>query len=176
MILTGICFPQEGSFPDNGSYKKRTYKVFVFRGNTLLAQSYLLNITDSTVVLSARPLPFRSLNTGKVSTREFGYPEIESIILKKKGGAGSGAIAGLFIGGGLGALAGLASGDDETGWFRLSAGDKAAALGLGGGIVGALIGAFLGALSHQKFMIGHKTEKLQEMNATLLEKLYTKKP
>lgn len=174
IVLICNCFSQETFSTDSNTYKKRIYKATVLNNKKLVAQNYLLNITDSTVVLSASPLPFNSLTMTNASIKQFGYPEIESVVLKRKGSVGRGALSGLLIGGGIGAIAGLALGDDTEGWFRLSAGDKAAALGLFGGLTGALTGALVGALTHHKFIINYKRENLREMDRTLLEKLYSR--
>lgn len=72
--------------------------------------------------------------------------EIQKITITKKSSIFKGMGFGLLIGGGSGALLGLASGDDDPGWFSMTAGEKAAMGGLGFGILGALTGGVVGAI------------------------------
>ncbi|HSE28460.1 MAG TPA: hypothetical protein VLA95_09545 [Gemmatimonadales bacterium] len=58
-------------------------------------------------------------------------------------GMGTGAVIGLLVGG----VAGFASGDDESGFFQVTAGQKALAGGLLGAGVGLVIGGIVGASS-----------------------------
>ena len=59
-----------------------------------------------------------------------------------------GAKLGLVVGAIAGVALGLASGDDESGWFAMSAGEKALGAGIGFGMLGMGIGAGVGAASH----------------------------
>ena len=72
--------------------------------------------------------------------------DIKKITIVKKGRFFKGLGLGLIIGGGSGAVLGLASGDDKPGFLSMTAGEKAAAGGLGLGILGALAGGILGAI------------------------------
>ena len=90
------------------------------------------------------------LNTGKVGV--VSVPE--SLVTRfersngrrpRRRGALRGAGYGLLAGAATGGLLGLASGDDTSGFFRLTAGEKAAMGGIMLGLPGALIGAVVGA-------------------------------
>jgi hypothetical protein len=73
--------------------------------------------------------------------------DVSLIIIINKSRFWSGLGVGLVIGAGGGALIGLASGDDRTGWFRFTAGEKATVLGIALGVIGGTLGGIEGALA-----------------------------
>jgi hypothetical protein len=73
--------------------------------------------------------------------------EVQTIRIVHKSMLLRGAGVGLLTGAGTGALIGLASGNDRSGWFRVSAGQKAAFLGVFLGGAGGLFGGILGGIS-----------------------------
>ena len=68
-----------------------------------------------------------------------------------KSSAGRKALQGFVIGTALGAIAGVASGDDQSGFIRFTAGEKAGMLGIVGGGLGALLGALAGSSVHERW-------------------------
>ena len=112
--------------------------------------------------------------------------QINKITLKKKNGGLKGALIGLGVGVIIGAIAGYAGGDDPvmayTGTlndlfagfnnaFAMTAGQKAVAEGLLGGVTGPLTGAVIGALVKKKFIIGGKKDKYRDLHNDLMQRL-----
>ncbi len=99
--------------------------------------------------------------------------DIKVVKIVHKGNFGTGVGLGLLIGGGGGALVGLISGDDPPGLMSLSAGEKAAMLGIGFGVIGLFIGGIAGAAAgaDEKIQIEGNTPHLREL---ALEKLRKK--
>jgi hypothetical protein len=153
--------------------KSRIYEATVRGDKAVLYDHYLVGVQDSSIMVSKTPVPF-NMTSGKTGFQIINLSEIDEITLKRKGSAGRGALTGALIGAGAGILIGFASGDDNTGWFRFSAGEKAAALGLSLGALGGLVGVITGALSRDKFYIGRDRQRLQYMKLSLLEKVYMK--
>jgi hypothetical protein len=75
------------------------------------------------------------------------FDEMKSIRIVKKSGFLKGIGLGLLTGGATGVLLGFAGGDDDPGWFSMTAGEKAALGGLALGIIGTGIGGLCGAVS-----------------------------
>lgn len=73
--------------------------------------------------------------------------DISSVIVVRKSKATKGLALGLLIGGAAGAAVGGAAGSDPPGWFSMTAGQKAAALGILCGLTGMAVGAVAGAMS-----------------------------
>jgi len=71
--------------------------------------------------------------------------EIHKIVFKGESKVLKGMGMGLLIGAGTGAVIGLASGDDQSGFFRFSAGEKALMGGIFFGGAGLLVGTVAGA-------------------------------
>jgi hypothetical protein len=152
--------------------KSRTYEAKVTGENGVLYDHYLVAIQDSSILVSPMAIPFNMYTGATGSLKYLPVSDIETISLRRKGSAGRGALTGGLIGVGLGIIVGLASGDDKPGWFSMTAGDKAFALGMMFGGSGSLIGLVGGAIAHKKFYIGRSRDKLQQMNMTLLERIY----
>jgi hypothetical protein len=72
--------------------------------------------------------------------------EIKSIQIAKKAKFFQGLGLGFLAGGALGAAAGFLSGDDQPGWFSLTAEQKAVGGGLAFGVLGASIGGIAGVI------------------------------
>lgn len=123
--------------------KPRVYKVWVELKNKDNIKGYLIQLKDSAIVIVenslTEPLPVSIAN-------------IEELKFRRKGkigmGLGIGAGAGLV----LGAITGYASGDDEPGFFSMTAEDKAVVSGILLVPVGAGIGALV-ATGRSKYPI-----------------------
>ena len=134
--------------------------------------------TAAVYLLHARTKTLQSLNYKSPDQNQPTYSidalQINTIALKKKNAGLKGALIGLGAGAVIGAVIGFASGDDPvtpyTGEvfsdifisvgnsFAMTAGEKAAALSVVGGLTGALIGGITGALLKKKFIIGGKKD------------------
>jgi hypothetical protein len=132
-ILVIISLP-ESSFAKN---KKHGSEVIVQKKDGATIKAELLTVKNNEIIL------MDSFNMTGITLRA---DEIYSITITKKSSVFKGIGLGLVIGGGSGALLGFASGDDDSGWFRLSAGEKAAVGGLCFGAVGLLTGGIVGAI------------------------------
>lgn len=116
--------------------------------------------------------------------------QINTIALKKKNAGLKGALIGLGAGAAIGIIAGFASGDDPvtppTGYilndivislgnvFAMTAGEKAAAMGIAGGLTGAIIGGITGALLKKKFIIGGNKDNYHNSQAELNKRAMVK--
>jgi len=87
--------------------------------------------------------------TGQLSIRRGAITRLE-VSRGMKSSAGSGARTGLLIGAAFGALVFVGSGDDQSGWFSPTAGEKALLVGVTGG-VGALVGSIAGSSVHERW-------------------------
>ena len=70
--------------------------------------------------------------------------EMDEIAVPREGHFLSGATTGFLTGAGAGVLIGLLSGNDNSGFLRFTAGEKAAVLGLSLGIIGTVAGGLVG--------------------------------
>jgi hypothetical protein len=101
------------------------------------------------------------------------YSEIEEIRVRVKGSTVGGVFKGMgygvLIGGGIGAVAGLAAGDDQSGFIRFSAEDKALVGLVALGVPGALIGGLAGASGwHNSWLfVGGDLQAYQKIVPTL---------
>jgi hypothetical protein len=84
--------------------------------------------------------------------------DIEVIRIEKKSGFWKGAGTGALIGVGTGALIGFLDGDDSSGLFRFTAGQKAIIIGIAFGALGLLIGGIVELASK-----GEKTIQFENM-------------
>lgn len=160
------------------SSNKKTFKVTILDQQAQRHQGYLQNIADSSLMISQVPTQF-----GEGKGKLIAYPEISSLIIKRKGNAARGVLYGTVGGFLVGVVIGLASGDDPmvppeedffgfSNMFRLTAGQKA----LGGGILlagaGAAVGGVTGALIKKKFIINGRRENFEEMRMQTIENIY----
>jgi hypothetical protein len=181
---------------DSIALKKRIYKISFTTADSKKSTGYLARLSDSNLYVSASPLNFSSVNKNDHLT-SYPYNHLEKIEIKRKGAAGRGAWQGALIGLAIGVIGGLVSGDDPvaptyndpnnplgnaignafssvSNAFRMTAGEKALAYGIGGAGTGALMGALIGSLVKKKFIIGRNKLKYNEMRHEILRKLYIK--
>ena len=159
-------------------YKPKTYKSTINLNSDNIKKGYLININDSAVFLSKKPLPlnFNIPYTETAST--INYSSISSISLKRKGSVGRGALFGALSGFALGTIIAVADGDDPYippeqdffgigNAFRLNTGEKIFVYGLSSATSGVLIGLVVGALTKKKFTINGQKEGLKRMRTKL---------
>ncbi len=115
--------------------KSREYKVWVELKNNDIIKGYLIQLKDSAIVIVentvTEPLTVSIAN-------------IEELKFRRKGKIGLGMGIGAGAGLAAGAIVGFSSGDDEPGFFSMTAEDKAIASGILLLPVGAGIGALVG--------------------------------
>ena len=199
IYLLGLCFlgisthmivvAQEVFTGDSVTFKKRIYKVSIITTGSKKSTGYLANISDSNLYLSASPLHFGSVKTSD-HLSDYSFYHLEKIEIERKGVAIRSAWQGALIGLIAGVITGLVSGDDPSApvynnpndpfgtalyvfaSVRLTAGQKAMALGMVGMGSGCTIGVIAGVLAKKKFIIGRDKEKFHSMRKNILEKLY----
>ena len=117
--------------------KKHGSEVIVRKKDGATIKAELLTVKNNEIIL---------MDSFDMSGITLKADEIQKITVTKKSSVFKGIGLGLVIGGGSGALIGFASGDDDSGWFRWTAGQKALMGGIGLGAVGLLTGGILGAI------------------------------
>jgi hypothetical protein len=132
-ILAIISLP--GSF--FAKDKKHGCEVIVKKKDGATIKAELLIVKNDEIIL---------MDSFNMSGITLTADEIQKITITKKSRFFKGIGLGLVIGGGSGALLGFASGDDDSGWFRWTAEEKAVMGGLGLGVVGLLTGGIVGAI------------------------------
>ena len=131
----------------------------------------LLYATDSLLVLWQTSSPYNWRNLNKFG-RIFKATSIQNVLFEREGHFGAGLGYGLLIGVGTGALIGLASGDNEEGgFFRFNAGEKALIGGVVLGVPATIIGGIAGALQgiDDDFAVGGDKDKYKAIVPTLRE-------
>jgi hypothetical protein len=132
---------QQGNTGDQD--KKLDYVVVITRGGVHY-NGYILYVTDSLLVIWQSNEPYNRDQLERFA-QVVPYFNMEQVVIKKEGKFLSGLGTGFLGGGLLGAVIGLASGNDESGFLRFTAGQKALLLGLTFGVGGGLIGGAIGA-------------------------------
>lgn len=175
---------------DSFELKKRIYKVSIITADFKKSTGYLANLSDSNLYLVSSPIHFGSVKKND-HLSGYSYAHLEKIEIKRKGSAGRGAWQGALIGLASGAIVGFVLGDDPVApsyndpnnplgnlysniynAFRMTAGEKAVAVGIAGAVTGSLIGVLVGSLVKKKFIIGRNKQKFHAMRENILEKLY----
>lgn len=111
--------------------KKTGNNLSISMNNDRIVEGELLAVQDNVLII---------LNRGVLDTSYVCITEVTHINIEKKNKFLDGAIKGFFIGGMTGVIIGLVSGDNERGFFRVSAPQKAVIIGTGLSILGAVIG------------------------------------
>lgn len=188
VLLVGFHFiSMEGLCSDTTkSLHRKTFKTTVVTDKTTIG--YIMNFSDSSVIVSASPIKFNPLSTGSVSgSSEISYQSISNMKIRRKGSVGRGALIGGLSGMAAGVISGFIAGDDkikpvsEDPWqisaiLASSAGDKALAFGLLGLVSGGVIGAIIGAISNKKYTINGNKDKFDDMREKILNKAYKSNP
>jgi len=65
-LISMLGFSQDTASTNKDLYKTTIYSATLFNKNKILARDYLVQVTDSTVSLSSKPLPFYLPDTATV--------------------------------------------------------------------------------------------------------------
>jgi hypothetical protein len=172
-ITCAICFLFIQSVRSQDSLKttkspvktEQIYKAYIFEPDKKKpAKGYLVTIQDSAVFISPyeskRALNFTDPKLN--SLLKFDYHSVQRMKVFNPKTLGRciliGAVAGIIAG----AIIGHAGGDD-TGWFGLTAGQKAVVGGLLGGTVGTAVGAIVGQSYVKEYLIDGEWRSLEEV-------------
>jgi len=137
--------------------KKGTYKLWVERINREPVEGRLLELKDSTVLVGW-------WETGTVE--EIQVKEVKRMKFRRKGAIGKGAAIGAGAGLALGLITGFASGDDEPGWFSMTAEEKSVGSAVLLTPVGAAVGAVVGS-ARKKFVIEGKQDNYEKLKTEM---------
>ena len=160
ILLTFLCLLGNLSAKD----RKKGAEVIIQKKDGKTFKGELLAVKNDEIIL------MDSINQSGIKLKSKG---IQKITIVKKGELFKGMGLGLVIGGGSGAMLGFASGDDKSGWFSMTAGEKAVVGGLALGVLGALGGGIWGAIKgvdESVVLDGRTPEEMERV----LEKLNTK--
>ncbi len=161
--------------------KQKSFNAFVRTMDNKLIKGKFYAINDSQVLVeksTKKLLPIPAEN-------------IRSFTLKRKNVVLKSALIGFGAGALTGIIVGYASGDDPViqyagndvfsafgaslnNAFAMTAGQKAAAAGIGLGLSGAIIGTIIGVLAKKKFIIGGKKERFHDLQSEIMMKLVKK--
>lgn len=145
-ILIGMMLLHNTNAQEPNNLKSK-YKCWIYYDSTSAysnLKGIIHSVADSGIIFATSI----SGNTFKEDDRQLRYLEIsniEKIKIRKKGNVGRGILIGAGVGFLVGGLIGYASGDDNPGWFSMTAEAKAVALGTALSIPGMLIGGIAGA-------------------------------
>ena len=162
---------------DSLSFKKRLFNVKVLTVTGQSLSGYLNHVSDTALSLSDQQVIFSPYRADSKVLTTIDFKSIREVSIRRKGSTSRGLLAGALVGIGIGAIAGLISGDDKRGnensWCILcmTAGEKAAAYGLGLGIVGGITGTIAGALARKRFVIGSQKQPFDAMRLSVLESI-----
>jgi hypothetical protein len=167
-----VCCCQILHAQDSVLKKNYILKANIWESNRPVREFYLVNVTDTALLLAAEAVTFRQslLNPTMLS-----YRQVNVVTLQRKGSIGrglwKGALGGMVLGGIIGAIT-YKDCDDCFIDFGIGADIAAGAiLGTGGG---AVIGVIVGALARKKFTINGNKEKFDEMKLSVLDMAYRK--
>ena len=165
--------------------KRIAFRITVTGPGNEATKGWLANINDSAVIISNRAINFGNMRRTNLQVQPVDYNRITTLRLKRKNGAGRGALYGAISGLLIGVASGFIAGDDPHvpasqdffGFgeaFRMTAADKALVGGIAGAAIGSGLGAILGAILRKTFIIEGKKEKFDEMRVNVLDKAYGK--
>ena len=126
--------------------------VITKKDGTLVSGELIAVKKNSLLILSSGPEAGTDLTLA--------FDEIQKVRIVRKSHVWDGLGYGLLIGGGGGAIAGFASGDDRSGFFMLTASDKAMILSAFFGSIGMIIGGIGGGLAGRdlSYSVGGKSD------------------
>jgi len=155
---------------DSSLLKKRFFKIRIERFDDKQTKGFLAGITDSSLQITEAEVPFGLQAEGLTTLN---YNLLQAVTVKRRNGGLRGLRTGFLSGFAIGGIIGLASGDDQTGFIRFSAGEKALVGGLFTGIIGSIIGAVIGgALPGRHFNIAAKKENFDQLRMNVLDRAY----
>ncbi|MEO6314133.1 MAG: hypothetical protein ABIU63_06455 [Chitinophagaceae bacterium] len=171
LVLIFTCTVVSVVAQDSSLLKKRGFKIVASAADNVQTRGWLANITDSAIQLSDQPVRFA--RTGKsLNITALNYNLLAAVRIKRQNAGWRGLRTGFICGFAFGGVIGLASGNDKSGFFPLSAGEKAIGGGLLAGLLSATVGAIIGAFPGRKFIISGKKENFDQLRISVLERAY----
>ena len=145
VLISNVAFTQ-ASAPKIKMYKAKIHCI----ENKKLVKGILYNYNDSTIILIDAKTKYDIINN-RFQLHGISVSSIKKIKVRRNGQVGTFALLGALSGAAFGTVYGLIQGDDLTPCTRmggcLSAGDKAALLGIPLAFVGGIAGAIAGTPS-----------------------------
>ena len=168
---------------------KRYFRINLTLQNGDARKGYLSVLSDSSVGISHSPVAIQVANSSIYPYQKINYSDIQQMNVRRKSSVGRGLFYGSMIGIFTGIMTGLAMGSDPDHKVQIpdffssgydtytvkgvTAGEKAAAGAILGGMGGAVIGGIVGALAHKTFIIGGKKKPFTEMRGSLISRVYS---
>ncbi|MCX6566550.1 MAG: hypothetical protein NTW38_09065 [Candidatus Aminicenantes bacterium] len=118
--------------------KKSGNKLTLTLKNGSIVEGELLTVMEDRLIL---------FDSNSSTDANIWIGEVARIQVQKKSKFLPGLGLGILIGGATGAVLGLFSGNDETGWIRFTAGQKAFGGALGFGLLAGAVGGIIGAIA-----------------------------
>src|SRR5688572_18411627 len=118
LAFTGVeVYSQDSLIVPEIKYRSKIFEASIYGHAKKESKGYLVQVTDSTIALSAKPKAFHITDLSKDSLMRIGFSEISSIRVKKQNSAGKGALIGFLIGATIGTVAGasMSSGHSDDG-------------------------------------------------------------
>lgn len=144
--------------------KKKIYRAWITLTDGTTVNGALTSATaDGLVVLDWN---------NRDTVAELEPAQIKVLKFRRKGATGRGAWIGAVSGAAVGLLIGFVDGDDQDGWFAMTAEQKAVGAGIGLAIPGTFVGMIIGSLPKRMVIKGDRDTYLgflPEINTYLLK-------
>lgn len=153
---------------------KKNYflKATIWETNRTVHHSYVADVTDTALLLTASPVTFRQ---SLLSPTMLNYQQVGEIELMRRGNVGRGLWKGIVIGTVSGGVVGAVTYRKcNDCWFDFGVGANIAAGAILGAAVGAVVGTISGALSRKFFVINGSKDKFDQMKLSVLDMAYRK--
>jgi hypothetical protein len=171
LVLTLSLFFLQIVKSQDSLFKYKSYNIVVHQVmpgtlKTSVLKGYFATIQDSALYVSGSKIgmSFNHVNTEYL--QKIDYKSLTSVKLYDHSKSPMTMVLCMIGGAAIGALIGAAGGND-TGWFALTAGEKAFVGGLIGIGTGALVGTIIVHSGDKKFLIDGEWKSLEEMKESL---------
>jgi len=171
IVLTGVeAYTQDSTKIPEIKYKSKVFEATIYGSAIKENKGYLVQITDSTIALSSKPIAFHVSDLSREKLVRMGYSEIGSIKIQRKNRTARGAFVGFLIGGCIGVFTGVFMSSGSKSMIS----DSGSSLGMGlmAGAAGSLVGLMIGSSRSKTYHVDHSKEKLQDMRNRMLREVY----
>lgn len=160
---------------------KKKIKINVELTDHSNSKGWLTGITDSSIFISEKAIPFSPNPEAQANLREMSISKIKTIKIHMEGKGGRGALAGALIGGALGIPLGIAAASTATAFETWGQTDPGSSSGNGGMALvtvlasagtGALIGGVVGSVSYKAFRIDGDSHRLTLLDQFIAKRIY----